>query len=97
MSGFGQILEDLNRAGVRYVLIGGIALIRHGVAQRATLQHGVVSRDQLRALGIGEDAIDYGARTGRLHPVFPAVYAVGPSSPTPTFRSTSAVGSGRRW
>jgi predicted nucleotidyltransferase len=35
VSGFGQILEDLNRAGVRYVLIGGIALIRHGVV-RAT-------------------------------------------------------------
>jgi|HubBroStandDraft_4_1064222.scaffolds.fasta_scaffold06083_4 hypothetical protein len=35
MSGFGQILDDLNRAGVRYVLIGGIALIRHGVV-RAT-------------------------------------------------------------
>jgi hypothetical protein len=27
MSGFGRILDDLNRAGVRYVLIGGIALI----------------------------------------------------------------------
>lgn len=35
MSGFGRILEDLNGAGVRYVLIGGIALIRHGVV-RAT-------------------------------------------------------------
>jgi predicted nucleotidyltransferase len=35
VTGFGQILADLNRAGVRYVLIGGIALIRHGVA-RAT-------------------------------------------------------------
>ena len=35
MTGFGQILEDLNDAGVRYVLIGGIALIRHGVV-RAT-------------------------------------------------------------
>ena len=35
MSGFGSILEDLNHAGVRYVLIGGIALIRHGVV-RAT-------------------------------------------------------------
>lgn len=30
MTGFGQILSDLNRAGVRYVLVGGIALIRHG-------------------------------------------------------------------
>lgn len=35
MTGFGRILEDLNRVGVRYVLIGGIALIRHGVI-RAT-------------------------------------------------------------
>ncbi|HWW66510.1 MAG TPA: hypothetical protein VNY83_00870 [Solirubrobacterales bacterium] len=35
MSGFGRILEDLNRTGIRYVLIGGIALIRHGVV-RAT-------------------------------------------------------------
>lgn len=35
MTGFGRILDDLNRAGVRYVLIGGIALIRHGVV-RAT-------------------------------------------------------------
>ena len=35
MTGFGRILDDLNSAGVRYVLIGGIALIRHGVV-RAT-------------------------------------------------------------
>lgn len=35
MTGFGRILDDLNGAGIRYVLIGGIALIRHGVV-RAT-------------------------------------------------------------
>lgn len=35
MTGFGRILDDLNGAGVRYVLIGGIALISHGVV-RAT-------------------------------------------------------------
>ena len=35
MTGFARILEDLNGAEVRYVLIGGIALIRHGVV-RAT-------------------------------------------------------------
>lgn len=35
MTGFGRILHDLNEAGIRYVLIGGIALIRHGVV-RAT-------------------------------------------------------------
>jgi predicted nucleotidyltransferase len=35
VSGFGRILDDLNRAGVEYVLVGGIAMIRHGVV-RAT-------------------------------------------------------------
>jgi hypothetical protein len=35
LTAFGRILEDLNRAKVGYVLIGGIALIRHGVV-RAT-------------------------------------------------------------
>lgn len=35
MTGFGALLEDLNRAGVRYVVVGGIAVIRHGVV-RAT-------------------------------------------------------------
>lgn len=35
MTGFGRLLRDLNDAGVRYVLVGGIALIRHGVV-RAT-------------------------------------------------------------
>jgi hypothetical protein len=31
----------------------------------------------LRALGISDTAIDHGAKTGRLRPVFPAAYAVG--------------------
>lgn len=35
MSGSGRILEDLNVAEVGYVLVGGIAMIRHGVV-RAT-------------------------------------------------------------
>lgn len=35
MTGFGRLLADLNRAGVRYVVVGGIAVIRHGVV-RAT-------------------------------------------------------------
>jgi hypothetical protein len=35
VTGFGRLLDDLNGAGIRYVLIGGIALIRHGVV-RAT-------------------------------------------------------------
>jgi predicted nucleotidyltransferase len=30
---FGRLLEDLNHAEVRYVLVGGIAVIRHGVVR----------------------------------------------------------------
>ncbi|MGA8745390.1 MAG: hypothetical protein WB507_05975 [Solirubrobacterales bacterium] len=38
MSGFGRIIEDLNRNGVGYVLVGGIALIRHGVVRTTELK-----------------------------------------------------------
>jgi hypothetical protein len=47
------------------------------VAQVARAQHGVVARRQLRALGLGEDAIDDRLRAGRLHRVHRGVYAVG--------------------
>jgi len=55
VTGFGRILADLNRAGVRYVLIGGIALIRHGVARAtrdidAILEPSEDNLDRLRAL-----------------------------------------------
>ncbi|HET6447545.1 MAG TPA: nucleotidyl transferase AbiEii/AbiGii toxin family protein [Conexibacter sp.] len=55
MTGFGQILSDLNRAGIRYVLVGGIALIRHGVARAtrdidAVLEPGEENLDRLRTL-----------------------------------------------
>jgi len=35
VTGFGRLLADLNEAGVGYVVVGGIAVIRHGVV-RAT-------------------------------------------------------------
>jgi very-short-patch-repair endonuclease len=47
------------------------------IADLAARQHGVVSRAQLRALGLGEDAIDYRLATGRLHRVFAGVYTLG--------------------
>ncbi len=55
MTGFGRILSDLNRAGVRYVLIGGIALIRHGVVRMTrdidvVLEPGTDNIERLRAL-----------------------------------------------
>lgn len=40
-------------------------------------QHGVVARDQLRAYGLGEEAIRHRLRTGRLHRMVRGVYAVG--------------------
>jgi hypothetical protein len=41
LTGFGRLLEDLNEAGARYVVVGGIAVIRHGVV-RATKDLDVV-------------------------------------------------------
>ena len=47
------------------------------IGELAGRQHGVVSRPQLLALGLGEDAIDHRARLARLHVIHPGVYAVG--------------------
>lgn len=47
------------------------------LAAIAKRQYGVVSRRQLRALGLGSGAIDSRLRSGRLHAVHRGVYAVG--------------------
>ncbi len=47
------------------------------IAALARRQHGVVSRPQLTALGLGRGSIAHRAKTGRLHRVHPGVYAVG--------------------
>ena len=47
------------------------------VAALAETQHGVVSFDQLRELGVGRGAIKYWVRSGRLYPMYRGVYAVG--------------------
>lgn len=49
----------------------------HAVAALAGRQHGVVSRRQLRALGLSDEAITARARSGSLHPLFPGTFAVG--------------------
>jgi hypothetical protein len=49
---------------------------RH-LARLAASQHGVVSRGQLRTLGLGDGAIEHVVRLGRLHRLFRGVYAVG--------------------
>ena len=47
------------------------------LAQLAARQWGVLSRAQLLAIGLGADAIEWRARSGRLHRVHHGVYAVG--------------------
>jgi very-short-patch-repair endonuclease len=46
------------------------------IARRAARQQGLVSRDQLREAGMSDSAVDRAAAAGRLHPVFPGVYAL---------------------
>src|ERR1700742_1610341 len=52
------------------------------VANLARRQHGVVSIDQLRALGVGEGAVRRRVAAGRLHRLHRGVYAVGHRSLT---------------
>ena len=47
------------------------------IAELASRQYGVLSRRQLVSLGLGEWAIEYRLRSGRLHPLYRGVYAVG--------------------
>jgi very-short-patch-repair endonuclease len=47
------------------------------LAKLADAQHGVVSRQQLRAIGMGDGGIAHVVRNGRLHRIFRNAYAVG--------------------
>lgn len=46
MTGFGRILADLNQEGVRYVLTGGIAVIRHGFVRATRDVDAIVAQDE---------------------------------------------------
>lgn len=48
-----------------------------GPWEAAARQHDVISRAQLLALGLTGKAIDHRLRTGRLHPMWEGIYAVG--------------------
>lgn len=61
------------------------------VVRLALRQHGNVTRQQLLALGVGSNAIDYRVRKGRLHRVYTGVYAVGRPAQTALERASAAV------
>lgn len=54
MTGFGRLLADLNAAGVRYVVVGGIAVIRHGVVRATQDLDVVVGDDEPTETALGE-------------------------------------------
>jgi hypothetical protein len=65
--------------------------IDRAIAELATRQHGVVSRAQLRDLGVADSAIGYRVARGRLHRVHQGVFAVGHRLLTARGRWSAAV------
>ena len=61
------------------------------VAAQAARQHGVLSRAQLAACGVGPDSIARWARNGRLHIVHRGVYALGHVASSTESRAMAAV------
>jgi Transcriptional regulator, AbiEi antitoxin len=61
------------------------------IAGRARRQHGVVTRAQIREMGLGEAAITQRIAAGRLHVVHAGVYAVGHTVLTRSGRWMAAV------
>lgn len=54
-----------------------VVRVERAVARLAARQSGVASRAQLVRLDLGDDAIDWRLKTGRLLPIYRGVYAVG--------------------
>jgi REase_MTES_1575/Transcriptional regulator, AbiEi antitoxin/AbiEi antitoxin C-terminal domain len=63
----------------------------HAIAALAGRQHGVVSRDQLRALGLSDSAITARLESGYLQPLFRGTFAVGHRVITRRARMLAAV------
>jgi Transcriptional regulator, AbiEi antitoxin len=61
------------------------------IAALAARQHGHIARRQLLELGLTSNMIDYRVRIGRLHVVYPGVYAVGHCRRAPIDLAAAAV------
>jgi very-short-patch-repair endonuclease len=66
-------MRDVRHSGGK----GASGPLDGAIAALAGRQHGVVTRAQLRALGLSDDAVDKRAERGRLHRLHRGVYAVG--------------------
>jgi hypothetical protein len=65
--------------------------VNQRIARLASAQHGVVSREQLLALGLSGSAIDRRLQSGQLHRLYQGVYLVGHAVPPPYAREMGAV------
>ena len=63
----------------------------HAIAELARRQHGIVTREQLLGVGLGEAAIGYRCRHERLFRVHLGVYAVGRPPALPLEKASAAV------
>lgn len=61
MTGFGRLLNDLNRAGISYVVVGGIAVIRHGVVRATKDLDLVIGADEETATRLAQLLVDWEA------------------------------------
>jgi very-short-patch-repair endonuclease len=73
---------------------GGESAVDHLIAALAWRHYGVVAREQLRHLGLSDDAIDYRVAIGRLLLIHQGVYAVGHDRLAPEGRWLAAVWAG---
>jgi very-short-patch-repair endonuclease len=75
-------------SGVRY---SPRSLLEQMIAELAALQHGVVALEQLLDMGLTDRAVRHRVAAGRLHRLFPGVYAVGHTRLTRDGRYMAAV------
>jgi very-short-patch-repair endonuclease len=61
------------------------------LARLADQQHGIVSRHQMRALGMSDKAISHATKTGRIHRIFRGAYALGRRDISPRGRLHAAA------
>src|SRR5215207_3349428 len=88
--------DQLERAHYSALAIAGDVLEAgfardQAIARLAALQHGLVTRRQLRAIGLGEGAIATRVARAQLHRVHRGVYRVGHTAPLPLAREMAAV------